>query len=223
MTNNPVISVIVAAYNQEKFIGRCLRSLLDQTLSRDLYEIIVIDDGSVDRTPYALELFHSAIRKITNDRNLGLPASLNRGILQSNAEFIVRVDSDDYVNKNMLNFLHFFLASNDQVDAVACDYFLVDDNEKILSRCNCMESPIACGILFRRQQLIEIGMYDEDFLRHEDQDLRIRFDAKYTMKRLELPLYRYRRHENNITNDKEEMAYHHQNLILKHDLKKHKI
>ena len=59
------------------------------------------------------------------------------------------------------------------MDAVACDYFLVDDNEKILSRCNCMESPIACGILFRRQQLIEIGMYDEDFLRHEDQDLRI--------------------------------------------------
>ena len=46
MTSKPLISVIVAAYNQEKFIGRCLRSLIDQTLSRDLYEIIVIDDGS---------------------------------------------------------------------------------------------------------------------------------------------------------------------------------
>lgn len=220
MKSTPLISVIVATYNQEKFIGRCLRSLLDQTLSRDLYEIIVIDDGSVDRTPYALELFHSAIRTITNDRNLGLPASLNKGILLSEAEFIIRVDSDDYVNANMLNFLHFFLASNDQVDAVACDYFLVNDNEKILGRCNCMESPIACGILFKRQQLIELGMYDEDFLRHEDQDLRIRFDARYTMKRLELPLYRYRRHESNITNDKEEMAYHHQNLVSKHALNK---
>lgn len=67
--------MIVAAYNQEKFIGRCLRSLLHQTIPHENYEIIVVNDGSTDRTPYALELFHDAIRPITNETNLGLPAS----------------------------------------------------------------------------------------------------------------------------------------------------
>jgi len=208
--------VIVAAYNQEKFIGRCLRSLLHQTIPHEDYEIIVVNDGSTDRTPYALELFHNAIHPITNETNLGLPASINRGIMAARSEYIVRVDSDDYVNLNFLNFLHFYLDQNRYADAVACDYFLVDDAEEILERANCMDHPIACGIMFRKQQLIDIGMYDESFRCHEDRDLRIRFEKKYSISRLELPLYRYRRHENNITNDVEAMEHHRQNLIRKH-------
>ena len=60
-------------------------------------------------------------------------------------------------------------------------------------------------------------MYDERFLRHEDKDLRIRFEKKYNISRLEIPLYRYRRHENNITNDTEEMEHYMRNLTHKHD------
>ncbi|MFM8504503.1 MAG: glycosyltransferase, partial [Acidimicrobiaceae bacterium] len=47
---SPVISVIVASYNQEKYISRCLRSLISQTISRDKFEIVVINDGSTDRS-----------------------------------------------------------------------------------------------------------------------------------------------------------------------------
>ena len=108
--NSPKISVIVAAYNQEQFIGRCLRSLLHQTLPHDDYEIIVVDDGSTDNTSYALELFcdpfESVVKVLTNKKNLGLPASLNRAIRKASAPFIVRVDSDDYVNSEFLKILH---------------------------------------------------------------------------------------------------------------------
>ena len=89
----PLVSVIVAAYNQEKFIGRCLRSLLDQTLPQNSYEIIVVNDGSTDRTPYALELFHDAIHIITNEQNKGLPVSINKGLIAAKAQYIVRVDA----------------------------------------------------------------------------------------------------------------------------------
>jgi glycosyltransferase involved in cell wall biosynthesis len=212
----PLVSVIVAAYNQEKYIGRCLRSLLNQTLPQDAYEIIVVNDGSTDRTPYALELFHDAIHTIANDQNRGLPASINRGILAAKTQYIVRVDADDYVNTNFLNFLYFFLDQNSDIDAVACDYWLIDNNEVYLERFNCSQRPIACGILFRKQQLLDIGMYDETFRCHEDQDLRIRFEKKYAIARLELPLYRYRRHENNLTNNAEAMEHHRQGLIRKH-------
>lgn len=212
----PLVSVIVAAYNQERFIGRCLRSLLHQTIPHESYEIIVINDGSTDRTPYALELFHDAIHTITNEKNIGLPASINRGILAAKGQYIVRVDADDYVNANFLNFLSFFLDQNPDMDAIACDYWLFNDIEEWLERANCMDRPIACGIMFRKQQLIDIGMYDESFRCHEDRDLRIRFEKKYRISRLELPLYRYRRHENNITNDAEAMEHHRQNLLRKH-------
>jgi len=57
MPSTPKISVIIPTYNQEKFIGRCLRSLLDQSHERFNYEIIVIDDASQDKTLYALNLF----------------------------------------------------------------------------------------------------------------------------------------------------------------------
>ena len=214
----PLVSVIVAAYNQEKFIGRCLRSLLNQTLPQDSYEIIVVNDGSTDRTPYALELFHDAIHIITNEQNKGLPASINKGIMAAKAQFIVRVDADDYVNANFLNFLHYFLDQNPDIDAVACDYWLFTENEEWLERIDSSQLPIACGIMFRKQQLFDIGMYDEAFRIFEEKDLKIRFEKKYVITRLQLPLYRYRRHENNITNNAEAMEHHRQGLIHKHGI-----
>lgn len=212
----PLISVIVPVFNQEKFIGRCLRSLLSQTISSQEYEIIVINDGSTDRTGYALELFHDAIITIKNDENLGLPTSINRGIERARSKYIIRVDSDDYVNSNFLNFLYVFLELNQDVDAVACDYILVNDADDWLERVNCDKNPIACGIMFQKRHLIELGMYDARFLCHEDRDLRIRFEKKYNIRRLELPLYRYRRHESNITNNKDLMERHYEKLLDKH-------
>lgn len=213
MLNKYSITVLVPIFNQEKYIGRCLRSLLSQNYNKNLYEIIVINDGSIDRTSYALDLFKDDIKIIKNKKNLGLPASLNLGIKKSKSEFIVRVDSDDYVNSNFLNVLKLYLEFNKNVDAVACDYLLINDKEKVLSRENCLKKPIACGIMFKKKQLIKIGMYDETFLMNEERDLRIRFLKKYKISRIEIPLYRYRKHEKNMTNDKKKMKF--QNLRIK--------
>ncbi|MDQ6770832.1 MAG: glycosyltransferase family 2 protein [Gemmatimonadota bacterium] len=216
MTKMPTISVLVPAHNQEKYIGRCLRSLLSQTYPREAFEIVVIDDSSQDRTAFALELFKEDITLVRNETNLGLPSSLNRGILATSAPYVVRVDSDDYVNAEFLNLLHLFLSNNRYMDAIACDYLVVNDREEVLERKNCAEDPIACGIMFRTEQLIDVGLYDESFRLHEERDLRFRFLQKYEIHRLELPLYRYRRHETNLTNNTEHMAHHMTRLIQKH-------
>jgi glycosyltransferase involved in cell wall biosynthesis len=212
----PVISVIVAAYNQERYISRCLRSLIAQTIDRDKFEIVVINDGSTDRSSAVLGEFIDEIVLIDNEQNIGLPASLNKAIRRARSPFVVRVDADDYVNSQFLHLLHEFLRENKYMDAVACDYLLVDDQEEVLGRKNCLTDPIACGIMFRTEQLIDIGLYDETFLLHEETDLRLRFTKKYQVHRLELPLYRYRRHENNSTNDIAAMEHHRQRLIQKH-------
>ena len=212
----PVISVIVAAHNQERYISRCLRSLLAQSIAREKFEIVVINDGSTDHTPSVLEEFVDEIVLITNEINIGLPASLNKAIRRARAPYVVRVDADDYVNNEFLHLLHGFLRENKYMDAVACDYLLVDEQEEVLARNNCLTDPIACGIMFRTEQLIDIGLYDESFLLHEETDLRMRFLKKHTIHRLELPLYRYRRHANNSTNDAAAMEHHRQRIIEKH-------
>lgn len=211
-----LVSVIVAAHNEERYIGRCLRSLLSQRFTRSSYEIVVVDDGSTDRTAAILDTFGDEISVLRNDRNLGLPASLNRAITSTHAKFVVRVDADDYVNNAFLDVLYMFLADNPQFDAVACDYLLVDDREEVIGRRDAMKEPIACGIMFRTEQLIDIGLYDESFLRHEDRDLRVRFLDRYSIQHVPLPLYRYRRHDENITNDTDAMQHHEKRLEAKH-------
>ena len=216
MSTVPLVSVIVPVFNQERFLGRCLRSLGAQDFPDGDYEVVVVDDGSNDGTGHVLDLFRGEVRVLRNEVNSGLPTALNRGIRSSSSLFTVRVDSDDYVNAEFIRVLYTFLAQNRYMDAVACDYFLVDDDETILERRNCEEHPIACGIMFRTDQLIDIGLYDEEFLLHEERDLRRRFMEKHSIHRIEAPLYRYRRHSGNITNDTEAMAHHYAMLAKKH-------
>ena len=204
-------------YNQEKYVGRCIRSLLKQTLSDEDYELIVINDGSTDNSATILTPFMGDIRYHENEEQLGLPASLNIGIKKARGQFIVRVDSDDYVHWDYLKILSMHLQMNHDIDAIACDYQLVNDQQDVLERrVNCLEKPIGCGIMFRLNHLIEIGLYDENFLAREDEDLRIRFLRKYDISRVQLPLYRYRKHANNITNKVDHMKQYQEKLEHKH-------
>jgi len=212
----PDVSVIVPVYNQERYIGRCLRSLLAQDMSRSQFEIVVVNDGSTDRTDYALELFADELSIVRLPENQGLPHALNVGLGVASADFVVRVDSDDYVNAHFLSILHLYLQTNPSLDAVACDYLLVDNDEVVLGRGNVQDSPIACGVMFRLQQLQELGLYDESFLSHEDLDLRHRFLEHFDITRIPLPLYRYRRHDSNMTNDLGRMAHFHKAFQVKH-------
>ena len=199
------VSVIVPVYNSELYIGRCIRSLLNQSINTENYEIILINDGSSDNTKKAIEPFVGDLVIIENKKNLGLPASLNKGIRKAKGQFIVRVDSDDYVHVEFLKILSLHLQLNHSIDAIASDYLLVNNDQDVLSQKNCLKNLIGCGIMFRLKNLIEIGLYDENFLVREEEELMIRFKSKYKISRLQLPLYRYRKHENNITNNKEKM------------------
>lgn len=220
MTHMPAVSLVVAVRNQEKYIGRCIRSILNQTYPRADYEVIVVNDASTDRTRYALELFENEIRLINNGERKGLPGSLNIGIKSARGRFVVRIDGDDYVHSEFLNVLSMHLTMNPAMDAVSCDYNLVGNNEQVIEHVNSEERPIGCGIMFRIDQLVELGIYDEQFLSHEDRDLRIRFLEKHQIHRVALPLYRYRRHDDNMTNDQGAMKGYLRDLEAKHGIGK---
>src|SRR3989339_438647 len=196
------VSVIVTAYNYGLFLERCLRSLLEQSLPTTAYEIIVVDDASEDNTEDIMERYvekYSNIRYIRNTKNVGVAESSNVAIREAFGQFIVRVDADDYVNKNFLLFLSAYLEANNGLLGVACDYVKVNNDEEVISRHDANEENISCGIMYRKDFLAEAGLYNSDFRHCEEKELRARLGNRYQVDHLKIPLYRYRIHGHNKT------------------------
>ena len=200
------ISVIIPVYNTQQYIGRCLRSLRNQSISKKFFEIIIVDDFSTDNSLNEIKKQKSSnIKIIKNKKNLGLPASLNIGLKAARGSFVVRVDSDDWVQEDFLNIMSTFLNINKKLDAVACDYTLTDFRENALKEVNCEKKPIGCGIMFRMQHLLDIGLYDENFTYAEEEALRKKFTIKFNITRIPLSLYRYRQHKLNRSKNKKQV------------------
>tara|TARA_B100001059_G_scaffold234387_1_gene276870 strand:- start:1796 stop:2383 length:588 start_codon:yes stop_codon:yes gene_type:complete len=191
----------VPTHNRAKYIGRAIRSLIGQSFEKKNFEIIVVDDGSKDNTSLILSSFKNDIKIIRNKKKLGLSASLNKAIKLSRSKYFLRVDSDDYVNKEYINFLYKMINENRDYNAAYCDYFLVDENENFIERVDAQQNPIACGIIFKTDDLRKIGMYSQQKKIFEEIDLlsRLKKNKKYKMLHLKIPLYRYRMHDENMT------------------------
>ena len=97
MKNEILISIIVPVYNGEKYIDKCLKSLVNQTLKN--IEIIVVNDGSNDKTQNIVEKYKKENSNIIliNSTNKGVAAARNKGLKIAKGNYIGFVDSDDYV------------------------------------------------------------------------------------------------------------------------------
>jgi glycosyltransferase involved in cell wall biosynthesis len=195
-------SIIISCYNRERFISKSIRSSLNQiNVPKDEFEVLVVDDNSEDGSKYIIKDFEPSITFIQNKRNLGISAARNIGIKKSKGKYLVMIDSDDYISNNFLEIMGFYLDNNEYWDAVACDYIKVKDNGDVIKRFNSRKNPIACGIVFRRKVIFDLGLYDKKLKINEEKDLKKRFiKKKFKMGYIELPLYRYVMHDDNITN-----------------------
>ncbi len=214
------VSVIITCHNYARYLSRAIRSAVNQAISKEEFEIIVVDDASTDETRKVMNTYSGRIKPLILKKNVGLAAARNEGIKAALGRFVVNLDADDYIDENLLLVEMMFLNANPSWDAVSCDYYLVDENEKHIGRISGSEKPIACGVMFRTDLLLRIGLYDENFKMREEEDLRIRFEKDHNIKNIELPLYRYRKHDNNMTNNKDGMAKYKKILKSKHNVKK---
>lgn len=116
------ISIIVPIYNVEKYLDRCMQSLLNQTL-KDI-EIIMVDDGSPDRCPQMCDEYAKRdVRiKVIHKENAGLGYARNSGLEIATGEYVAFVDSDDYVNIKMYENLY-NSAKQKNADAVFCGFY----------------------------------------------------------------------------------------------------
>ena len=203
------VTVAICCYRQKQWLYRCLRSLCNQTMPKDDYEVVVVNDDPSQNLSDICEQVSDDIniRLINNDINIGLPASLNKILKTAKGQYFVRVDSDDYVSKHFLYMLSCYLDVGRRDQAVACDYQKVDDCGKSLGRHSATSEQIACGVMFTYESLCSVGYYNEEWRMREVHELLNRFTEKYRMGHLDVPLYRYRMHTENRTNTDEVKEY----------------
>ena len=170
------VSVVICTYNHGQFIRRAIDSVLNQALNSADREIVVINDGSTDETEQILLSYGNQIRVFNNQENKGIVFSCNRGIKLAKGKYVVRLDSDDEIDRNMLLFEAAILDENDDIGCVYSDRLeFVGGNQSVtrtsLEHFN-LFSTIACGIMFRKANLEEIGLYDDVYF--EEYDLLMR-------------------------------------------------
>lgn len=216
-----MISVIVPVYNVEKYVERCIESILKQTYTD--FELILVNDGSTDRS-YDIcceyKKKDSRIRLI-NKNNGGLSDARNVGIDESLGEYITFIDSDDFISQYMFEFLYNTLIKNN-ADIAICSFLRVCANEnpidKIPSGINiqllnseecyeaiysskCDEFTVAWGKLYRRK-LFDVIRYPYGKL-HEDEFVTYKLYAG-SDKVVYVPIqgYYYLKREHSIMNTK---------------------
>jgi hypothetical protein len=202
----PSVSVVMAAYNGERFLAEAIDSLLAQSLSD--FEIVVIDDGSTDTTPGLLQGYASRDPRVIvrRQRNLGRAAALNVGIGLARAPLIARIDADDIAMPDRLERQRRFLAENPRVAGVGGLLIFIDDQGREFAEVSyplsdpevrATFSQRRMGIahpaaMVRKQVLNRIGGYRPVFTEAEDTDLWLRVLEDHCLANLDAPVLRYR-------------------------------
>lgn len=203
------VSVIVPVYNVEKYIKKCLDSLVEQTLKQ--IEIIIVNDGATDQSQEVIDQYCARYENILSfsKMNGGLSDARNYGMKYARGEYIAFVDSDDYIEKDMLEKLY-EKAESENLDIVVCDTCMEYSGYSYTLKSNLhftddpvrayvFASPMACTRLVRRT-IMEKFSFQKGIL-YEDLNVTPTYIIE-TRKVgfLEEPLYHYVQRENSIMN-----------------------
>lgn len=143
----PLISVIVPVYNSEKYLSRCIESILNQTYSN--IELILINDGSTDNSPNICEEFQSIDSRIQvlHKVNGGVSSARNAGIDLAKGSLVGFVDSDDHISEEM--YARLFDTFSDDVDLATLVGYTVNSTELTVDEVSTISNMDALGYIFK--------------------------------------------------------------------------
>jgi glycosyltransferase involved in cell wall biosynthesis len=225
----PLISVVMPVHNAQRFVARAVESVLAQTL-RD-FELIIVDDGSTDATPQLLERYARDSRVVLRSlRKSGISAAMNHGLAVARAPLVARMDADDEMLPERLAVQREFLLDHPELGGCASFYHLIDEHGDVLGdgrsplvSIRAIERHLADHghlvyphptILFRRNVVLALGGYREEYRVCEDVDLFLRM---YQSNRpiLVQPRYllRFRAHATSTSARNAALQFHYNTLI----------
>ena len=132
MSNNILISVIVPVFNVEKYIKKCIESILNQTYTN--FELIIVNDGSFDNSLSIIKKINDVRIILIDKKNTGVSDSRNRGIDVAKGNLVCFVDSDDFIDENY--FENIIFNSQNDIDLLVYNYYIdaLDNKEVFLSQ-----------------------------------------------------------------------------------------
>jgi len=201
-------------FNYGKYLSKSLNSVLSQTYKN--WELLIIDDGSTDNSLKYIKKFKKNKKiKIITQQNKGLNITNNIALRLSETDYIVRLDPDDYLDENFLNLTVNYLDENKNIDMVYPDYYVVNQQGKITNLVRYSDNkfeeslndlpPHGACTVFRRNILISLGGYDESVSRQDGYDIWLKFIKKHKPHNIKIPLFYYRRHNENLTNNRKKI------------------
>lgn len=228
---NPKVSVIIPTYNRASMIIECIESVFNQIFTD--FEIIIVDDGSSDNTEAVLRPYLDRITYIRQE-NKGNAAARNTGIEVAKGEFVAFLDSDDLWLPDKLEKQVRYLEDHPDIDMV-CGNGVIFGNTKDAGRLlipnkrakplekngvtlkgDFMKSSVRCStIVIKKGVLEELGGFDANLRVCVDGDFSLRFLTKYRAAFMNEPLIRYRKHNDNISANREQRLLHSIKLINK--------
>lgn len=210
--STPAVSVVMSVYNGERFLNEAVESILSQSFKD--FEFIIIDDGSTDDSQKVLKKFAAADKrvKLITQKNQGLVASLNRGIKEASGDYIARQDADDKSTPERLAKQIRFLEEHTATVIVGSSVHVMDGSGHILHQHAVLlndpelrqelliRSPFAHGsLMFKREEVIKAGLYDQASWPAEDYDLWLRLSEYGQLANLDEYLYIYREHDQGLS------------------------
>ncbi len=209
----PRVSVVMSVYNEERYVGQAIESILRQTFED--FELVVVDDGSADRTPMILKSYGDPRMKIYHQPNRGQSSALNRGIRCASGCYIARMDGDDISLPERLERQTSFLDAYPEVGLVGAWCLKVDErtgHERVqtlpeedaaIRRFMRIDNPfIHSSVMIRKAVLDRVGLYHEGLI-WQDYELWVRIARHHRMANIGEPLIIRRKHPASITGDGE--------------------
>lgn len=212
--HSPLVTVYVTSYNYEEYIRQAIESVLSQTYKN--YELIVIDDGSTDGSRKIIKEYASRKNvRIILQENKGLNATNNVAVRAARGNYIMRLDADDYLDQNALLVLVHAIEESPNAALVFPDYYYVDKEGIVTGQerrhdfskeVTLLDQPAhgACTLI-RKDCLLEVGAYSTKYDRQDGYDLWLKITDAYEVKNVNLPLFYYRKHGENLTTDTEKL------------------
>lgn len=209
----PIVSVVMPVYNEEKYVEEAILSILNQKFSD--FEFIIIDDGSSDHTPDIIRSFSdSRIRLLFNEKNKGNYPARNRACLQARGKYIAVMDADDIAMPERLERQVRYLEKNSGLLAVGSEYQFKPHRNKhnlpLKYEDICFSllkdfSLLHPSLMIRSIVLKKLGGYNEEYIYASDYDLFCRLVLDGNIEILPDILMAYRIHENQISNQKKKI------------------
>lgn len=164
------LSIIIPVYNAEKYIDRCIQSILINQFKD--YEIILIDDGSTDRSLNIIQKYANEYIHVFSNKNHGVGYTRNYGLNKAKGEYIIFIDSDDYIDQDYLSTL---LDSIDGYNVCISGVRFVDTKYKSLGTRKAVNSnwgkyqlPLTAGKIFKKSYILENNILYPEYAIGED-------------------------------------------------------